>query len=90
MSRRKRGLRRYKGIAGLFVFYIRSQILFCAFDMPSDIERDKLIKSLYSNNVMILGSGDKSIRFRPNLNIKHEEIDFGLDALNKSLKFLLK
>ena len=69
---------------------VRGKGLFCAFDVPSDTERDKLIKSLYENNVMILGSGDKSIRFRPNLNIKHEEIDFGLDALNKSLKSLLK
>ena len=69
---------------------VRGKALFSAFDMPSDVERDKLIKLLYSHKVMILGSGDKSIRFRPNLNISRDEIDFGLDALKKSLKSLLK
>ena len=69
---------------------VRGKGLFCAFDMPSDVERDKLIKSLFLNKVMILGSGDRSIRFRPNLNIQQDEIDFGLNALQKSLKSLLK
>ena len=37
----------------------RGSGLFCSFDMPSSLERDKLISLLIDKRVMILGSGTK-------------------------------
>jgi L-lysine 6-transaminase len=43
---------------------------------------------LMENKVIVLGSGEKSIRFRPHLNVKKEEIDIGISAIQKSLNSL--
>ena len=63
----------------------RGRGLFCAFDLPSSRTRDELASVLMDNKVIVLGSGDISIRFRPHLNIKTEEIDTGISAIRKSL-----
>ena len=63
--------------------------LFCAFDMVSTIERDKLINHLYQNKLLILGSGDKSVRFRPHLNVTSENIDTAIDIIHNTLKKML-
>jgi len=63
----------------------RGKGLFCAFDLPNPNSRDKLASALMENKVIVLGSGERSIRFRPHLNIKKEEIDIGISAIRKSL-----
>jgi len=63
----------------------RGKGLFCAFDLPSSKSRDELASVLMDNKVIVLGSGERSIRFRPHLNIKIEEIDLGISAIRKSL-----
>jgi len=63
--------------------------LFCAFDMISGIERDKLINLLYENKLLILGSGDKSIRFRPHLNVSQNDLDIAFEIIYTSLKKML-
>jgi len=63
----------------------RGRGLFCAFDLPSSRTRDELATVLMDNKVIVLGSGDRSIRFRPHLNIMTEEIDTGISAIRKSL-----
>jgi len=60
--------------------------LFAAFDLPSEAERDKLWERLMKNKLLILPSGDRSIRFRPHLNVKEEELDYAIDIIEKSLK----
>ena len=67
----------------------RGKGLFCAFDMPSGIERDKLIGLLLDKNIMILGSGLKSIRFRPHLNVLKEDLDVCINAIHDSIKEML-
>ena len=67
----------------------RGKGLFCAFDLPSAIERDKMISELFKEKVMILGSGDNSIRFRPHLNVTKKEIDLAVDKINKVSKLML-
>ena len=67
----------------------RGKGLFCAFDMPSGIERDKLISILLDKNIMILGSGLKSIRFRPHLNVLKEDLDICINAIHDSIKEML-
>ena len=63
----------------------RGKGLFCAFDLPNPNSRDKLASALMENKVIVLGSGERSIRFRPHLNIKKAEIDIGISAIRKSL-----
>ena len=73
-----------------FITNSRGLGLFCAFDLPSSIERDKLTSEAYKNNLLILGCGIKSIRFRPHLTVTKPEIDFAIDVIRKSVSNLLK
>jgi L-lysine 6-transaminase len=67
---------------------VRGKGLFCAIDMPTPELRGKLRDKVFANNVVILGSGVKSIRFRPSLNITKEHINEGIGAIDKSLSEL--
>ena len=73
-----------------FVTNTRGLGLFCAFDLPSGIERDKFCSEAYKNKLMILGCGTKSVRFRPHLTVTEPEIDFALDVIKKSINAILK
>ena len=73
-----------------FITNSRGLGLFCAFDLPSPIERDKLVTEMYKNHLMILGCGVKSIRFRPHLTVTESEIDFAIDVIKKSINNILK
>ena len=59
--------------------------LMCAFDLPDEALRDKLIKRIIKNGAIILGCGSKSVRFRPALNITEGELAQGFSILRKSL-----
>lgn len=59
--------------------------LMCAFDLLDEATRDKLLDLIIKNGVIIIGSGSKSIRFRPPLNISFDEINHGLSNIRKSL-----
>ncbi len=73
-----------------FITNSRGLGLFCAFDLPSSTERDKLVAEMYKNHLMILGCGIKSIRFRPHLTVTKSEIDFAIDVIKKSVNNILK
>jgi len=73
-----------------FVINSRGLGLFCSFDLPSPDERDQLVQETYKNNLIILGCGVKSIRFRPHLTVTKSEIDFAIDVLKKSINNILK
>ena len=62
---------------------IRGKGLLTAFDFPIKTIRDKFISLGLENNVMFLGCGDQSIRFRPALIISKKNIDDGLSILEK-------
>jgi L-lysine 6-transaminase len=57
--------------------------LLTAFDFPSKSTRDEFIKKGMEQNVMFLGCGEQSIRFRPALIIEEKHIDKGLEILKK-------
>ncbi|MFQ6618969.1 MAG: aminotransferase class III-fold pyridoxal phosphate-dependent enzyme, partial [Fidelibacterota bacterium] len=65
---------------------IRGRGLMAAFDVSSSEERDKIRSKIYENGVAILGCGQKTIRFRPPLNINRNEIDEGLEIISKTLR----
>jgi|TARA_Y100000294_G_C8544875_1_gene332667 L-lysine 6-transaminase len=63
----------------------RGQGLFAAFDLPNGDSRDKLAELIMEEGAIILGSGVRSIRFRPHLNITNEEIDHGIEIIIRAL-----
>ena len=66
----------------------RGKGLFCAFDLPNTELRDSLALKLMDDKVIVLGSGKRSIRFRPHLNITKQDIDKGISAIKNCLKSL--
>jgi len=66
----------------------RGSGLMCAFDMPDGDTRDKAVSLILQNGAFILGSGTHTMRFRPPLNISHEEIDTGISIIRKALNAL--
>ena len=62
--------------------------LMCSFDLPDGELRDKFRKLSYDNKLMILGCGEKSIRFRPPLNITNDELEDGLQIIEKVFKLM--
>lgn len=64
---------------------VRGKGLMCAFDLPNAEVRDKLMKAMWKEGALILGSGTHSIRFRPHLNVTNEEIDTGLEIIEAAL-----
>ena len=68
---------------------VRGAGLFCAFDLPSTLERNKLIEKALNNKMFILGSGDNSIRFRPHLNVTSEDLKTSIDIIKSTIKATL-
>jgi len=66
----------------------RGKGLFCAYDLPSGEHRDRFITNMQSEGAIILGCGQRSIRFRPHLNITKNEIDKALAMMRTSLSNL--
>jgi L-lysine 6-transaminase len=60
----------------------------CSFDLSSPEIRNKFKDTCLKEKLIILGCGEKSIRFRPPLNITKDELDEGLNVIRKVL-FLL-
>ena len=60
---------------------IRGKGLLTAFDFPDKKTRDKFITEGLKNNVMFLGCGNKTIRFRPALIMDKAHIDEGIEVL---------
>lgn len=53
----------------------RGRGLMCAFDCATSQQRDDFKNMAYNQGLVILGCGEKTIRFRPALNITEEEVD---------------
>jgi len=68
---------------------IRGLGLMCSFDFKTAEMRNHFRDIAYKEKLLILGCGEKSIRFRPALNITENEIDKGLDIIKKVLSFMV-
>ena len=60
----------------------RGRGLMIAFDLENTNTRDEAIKTL-SENMLVLPSGQKSIRFRPHLTFTKEDVDTAIDYISK-------
>lgn len=59
--------------------------LMCAFDFENAEKRDKFKNEVYKEKLIILGCGEKSIRFRPALTVTKNNLDEGLNIIRKVL-----
>jgi L-lysine 6-transaminase len=66
----------------------RGRGLMCAFDLPTPEARGDALEHLQKEHVLVVPCGERSIRFRPALNITTEELGFGLAALDRVLACL--
>jgi L-lysine 6-transaminase len=63
----------------------RGRGLFCAFDMPSPRKRLELRQNVFNRHLLLIGCGERTIRFRPPLNVNTLEINEGIDIIRASL-----
>ena len=68
-----------------YISNARGRGLLCAFDLPSSEDRNQIVNKIMDNGALILGCGEKSIRFRPSLTISTEEIDKGIEIIERSI-----
>ncbi len=66
----------------------RGRGLMIAFDLPAPDLRAKAHEALLANGLLLLTCGERSIRFRPPLNLSVAEADRGLEIVRKTLKEL--
>jgi L-lysine 6-transaminase len=67
----------------------RGRGLMCAIDFPDAAVRDAVTDMAYEMGVMILSCGSRSVRFRPPLDITIDEIEEGLDVINRAMLAVL-
>ena len=65
---------------------VRGKGLMCAMDLPTTEKRDEIRKRIYDNGLVILGCGEKTIRFRPPLIVTADEISEIINCIEKSVK----
>jgi len=70
---------------GELVSNARGRGLFCAFDLAGTKMRDNFVTTCMHNGLLILKCGERTVRFRPPLNVSKEEIDRAAEILRKSL-----
>lgn len=67
---------------------VRGLGLLCSFDLPDTELRNKFRIVAEKERLLILGCGQKSIRFRPMLNITDAELEEGLQVIEKVLRII--
>jgi L-lysine 6-transaminase len=65
---------------------VRGRGLMCAFTLPDPARRDEIVRRLrVDESVLVLGSGETSIRFRPALTITDDQLDRAVAAIDRVL-----
>jgi L-lysine 6-transaminase len=66
---------------------VRGRGLFVALDLPTPEARDAAIRHLHrEEHVLILGGGERSVRFRPALTIGEDELDLAVAAVARAVR----
>lgn len=64
---------------------VRGMGLFLSFDLPSDEERNAFINKAFENKLIVLSCGNQSVRFRPHLNVKREDMEKAVEIIDSIL-----
>ena len=65
---------------------VRGKGLMCAYDLPNTEIRNRVLKSLWEKKILILPCQDKTIRYRPALNVPLQDLDRSLQITRDILK----
>jgi len=68
------------------IFNARGRGLMCAFDLENPEVRDEMKSKMYKNGLVVLGCGEKTIRFRPPLIVSSDEISEMINIIEKTAK----
>ena len=68
---------------------VRGRGFMIAFDLPNSEIRNQFLSKTFENGLIVLPSGERSIRFRPSLNLPRELVDETLGILRESLADVL-
>jgi L-lysine 6-transaminase len=64
---------------------VRGLGLFCAMDLDSHLNRELLKDKALEKGLVLIGCSDRTIRFRPPLNLSKTEADEGVDIIRRCL-----
>jgi len=64
----------------------RGRGLFVAVDLPSTAERNALVKRCFEERLLVLSGGQVTVRFRPSLCVRADEIARAVDTLRRVLR----
>jgi len=67
---------------------VRGRGLMIAFDVASQGVKFDVVKRAFEAGLLLLGCGERSVRFRPALTLSREDADRGLEILRQTLKSL--
>lgn len=88
---RRSGERLLDGLAVLaarhaeLVGNVRGRGLMCAVSFPDGPTRDRIVRDCHAGGLLVLPCGQRSLRFRPALNVTAGEIDEALEILGSVL-----
>ena len=64
----------------------RGRGLMCAIDLPDATVRDTVTSRMFDDeHVFVLGCGSRTVRFRPTLTVTEDDLERGIDALDRVL-----
>ncbi len=67
---------------------VRGKGLFIAFDLPTEDSRNKFMSQAQKQGMLVLMCGNRSIRFRPSLNVTTEVVDEAILIVKKCLEII--
>ncbi|MBK9118270.1 MAG: L-lysine 6-transaminase [Phycisphaerales bacterium] len=67
---------------------VRGRGLMCAFDLPDGEYRKRVIDACFDRKMLILPCGERTLRFRPVLDVETAELDLGIHILDEVLQAL--
>jgi L-lysine 6-transaminase len=73
---------------GDIVSNVRGKGLFIAFDLPTEENRDQFMSEAQNQGMLVLKCGDRSIRFRPSLNVTAGVVDEAISVVKKCLEIM--
>ena len=81
----KQGYKLHTGLDEMGLMNVRSCGLLIAFDFGNQEQRNSFILRSKNNGLLVNSAGDTSIRIRPNLAVKDEEVKEALKIIKKSI-----
>jgi L-lysine 6-transaminase len=84
------GLEQLRARYPRFISNVRGRGLMCAVDLPTSAARKGVLKRALEQRLILLPSGNVSLRFRPFLNVTREAIELMLERLEQALAATLQ